>query len=193
MPLLLLSATRAIPNSFWLFLGKPAGLHIPALGAKVTDPIDLAPVISKKSLFPVSPLGAHLSGVIPLGKSAEDAAALDRTFGKPQSNCEYIAVVTGKLLFMWPDDGIASCTYSRPANLHGRKRLGGNFYGSPIVAGEAVYGISAGGDAVVLAASEKYQLLARIKLGEGSNATPAVARKKLYLRTVSHLFCLDAD
>jgi outer membrane protein assembly factor BamB len=42
----------------------------------------------------------------------------------------------------------------------------------------------------VLAASSEYKLLARNPLKEGSQATPAIAGGKMYLRTLSHLISL---
>ena len=47
-----------------------------------------------------------------------------------------------------------------------QERVGGNFFGSPICAGGRLFCVSASGDVVVLAASEKYQELGRNSLGE---------------------------
>jgi hypothetical protein len=43
---------------------------------------------------------------------------------------------------------------------------------------------------VVVAASARFEVLARVPLGEPSHATPAVAGGVTYLRTLSHLFSL---
>ena len=53
-----------------------------------------------------------------------------------------------------------------------------------------VFAASAGGEAVVPAASNEYKLLARNPLGEGSHSTPVVAEGTMYLRTFSHLISL---
>ena len=42
----------------------------------------------------------------------------------------------------------------------------------------------------MLAASDNFELLARVPLGEASSATPAVANGVMYLRTRSQLFSL---
>jgi hypothetical protein len=42
----------------------------------------------------------------------------------------------------------------------------------------------------VLAAGYKFELLAKVPLGEKSFATPAVSGGVMYLRTLSHLFSL---
>ena len=71
-----------------------------------------------------------------------------------------------------------------------RERIGGIFYGSPVRVGDRIYCISLDGDVVVLAASAEYKLLARNSLGEASQATPAIADGKMYLRTLSHLISI---
>ena len=73
------------------------------------------------------------------------------------------------------------------------KRIGGNFYGSPVAAGDKIYCIDAEGEVVCIAAADEYQLLGRSQLGEGSHATPAIHQGKMLLRTESTLFCLPAE
>ncbi len=53
-----------------------------------------------------------------------------------------------------------------------------------------MYCIAKNGEVVVLAAADKFELLARVPLGEPSFATAAVAGGVMYLRTRSHLFSL---
>ena len=71
-----------------------------------------------------------------------------------------------------------------------RQRVGGTYYGSPVCVNNRLYCIARDGQVVVLAAAEKYELLARVPLGEPSYATPAVADGVMYLRAGSHLFSL---
>jgi hypothetical protein len=59
--------------------------------------------------------------------------------------------------------------------------------------GERLYNISRDGDAIVLAASKRYELLAHNRMGEGSHSAPAVAGGRLYLRTFTHLISLGGD
>ncbi len=101
-------------------------------------------------------------------------------------------VAVGGLLFFWSDQGIATCCELPSGKVLWRRRVGGTYYGSPIYAGGALYAISADGEAVVLAAARRFRVLGRVELGQPSNSTPAVARGKMYLRTVSRLFCLKA-
>ena len=100
-------------------------------------------------------------------------------------------LVVNGLLILWADNGVVTCVDAETGELAWRERVGGTYYGSPIAAGDAIYCLSAEGDAVVLAASREYELLARVPLSEGSHSTPAVAGGRLFLRTFSHLYCLD--
>jgi hypothetical protein len=72
-----------------------------------------------------------------------------------------------------------------------RARIGGEHLGSPVRAGNRLYCIARDGEMIVLAAATQFKLLGRIKLGERSNSTPAIADGVMYLRTVSHLVALD--
>ena len=93
-------------------------------------------------------------------------------------------------LFLWGDDGVVTCLRASTGEVIWRERVGGAFYGSPVCVDDRLYCTARNGDVVVLAASEKFELLARVPLGEPSFATPAVSAGVMYLRTYSHLFSL---
>jgi len=93
-------------------------------------------------------------------------------------------------LYLWADDGVVTCLEVSTGEVIWRQRVGGSFYGSPVCVAGRLYCISRDGDVVVLAASEKYELLARVPLGEPSSATPAVSGGVMYLKTDTHLFSL---
>lgn len=99
-------------------------------------------------------------------------------------------IVAGKLLFIWHDRGTVSCHDLATGRLHWRERVGGDFHSSPIRIGNRILAASRGGEVVVLAAAPKFELLARNALDEPCVATPAVADDRLYLRTVSTLYCI---
>ncbi|NQU25871.1 MAG: PQQ-binding-like beta-propeller repeat protein [Candidatus Nealsonbacteria bacterium] len=93
-------------------------------------------------------------------------------------------------LFLWGDDGVVSCLNVADGEAIWQQRVGGSFYGSPVCVGDRLYCIAKDGTVVVLAASDKYKVLARVPLGEPSFATPAISGGVMYLRTRSHLFSL---
>jgi hypothetical protein len=66
----------------------------------------------------------------------------------------------------------------------------GAFYSSPVWINDRLYNVTKSGDLIVLAAGDKFELLARIPLGEKCFASPSVANGTLYLRTISHLFSI---
>ncbi len=72
------------------------------------------------------------------------------------------------------------------------ERIGGNFACSPVCIDGRLYAVSEGGEAVVVAAAEKFAELGRSTLPEGTSATPAVGEGALYLRTYGKLMALPA-
>jgi len=100
-------------------------------------------------------------------------------------------LVCDRLLFLWSDSGVVSCLEAASGKVHWRKRVGGKFFGSPVLAAGRVWCISRDGEMVILAAANEYKLLGRVDLGEPSHATPAVAGGVMFLRTQSHVMALD--
>lgn len=133
--------------------------------------------------------GNHTVAVRPVGEPgsgrAEEVYRVER--GAPLTTTP---LVVGDLLFLWTDDGRATCADAATGKVHWQRRIGGTFYGSPVCAGKHIYCTSADGEVVVLAAAKTFEELARVNLGEPSNATPAIARGKMFLRTESKLMAL---
>jgi outer membrane protein assembly factor BamB len=102
-------------------------------------------------------------------------------------------VAYGNWLFVWSDSGIVSCIDTLTGERVWRERVGGSYFGSPVVVGDRIYCISREGEVVVVGAQEKFQLLGRMDLEEASHSTPAVANGVMYLRTFSHLMALGGD
>ena len=93
-------------------------------------------------------------------------------------------------LFFWTDQGIVSCLRLETGEVLWSERVPGSYYSSPIWVNGRLYGVSKNGDIVVVAAADRFELVARMSLGESSYATPAVAGGVIYLRTWSHLFSI---
>ena len=112
-----------------------------------------------------------------------------------KSQAPYVptSVAKGGMLFLWSDGGIATCLEAATGKVHWRKRIGGNFYGSPIRIGNAVYNVSTRGEVVAFAATKKYQLLGKSQLEEVSHSTLAVANGRLFIRTLSHLISIGGQ
>ena len=93
-------------------------------------------------------------------------------------------------LYMWSDQGIVSCIRIADGDVVWTKRIGGNFFGSPVCVDDRLYSISDQGTVVVLAASDSFAELGRNELGESCHSTPAVSDGRMYIRTVSHLISI---
>ncbi len=99
-------------------------------------------------------------------------------------------LVTGGRLFLWADDGVVTCIELATGGTVWRERVGGSFYSSPVCVDGRLYCANREGEIVVLAAAGKFEILARVELGEPCFATPAVAGGVIYWRTHGHLFSL---
>ena len=100
-------------------------------------------------------------------------------------------VVKGKHLFYVADSGVATCADAATGQTIWQERLpGGTFFGSPVVAGDTLLCVSKRGDLVALSATDKFQLLGNTELGDKSDATPALAGGRMYVRTYGHLISL---
>ncbi len=85
------------------------------------------------------------------------------------------------------DKGIVTCLDVTSGKRSRPLRIGGQFFSSPIRVQDRIYNVSADGEVVVISATPDCKILARNGLGEGTQATPAIAGGKMYLRTLSHL------
>ncbi len=90
-------------------------------------------------------------------------------------------------LFLWSDGGIASCVDASSGEVRWQERVGGDYYSSPVWVDGRIFGISTRGEVVVLAATDKFEILARNTLGEATESTPAIAHGRMYIHTVHHL------
>lgn len=91
-------------------------------------------------------------------------------------------VVAGSRLVGVRDDGIAYCWSIETGDVEWKKRLGGNFSASPIVVNGLVYVSNLKGETFVFRAGEKYEQVAKNRLGSDCYASPAVSDGQLFLR-----------
>lgn len=99
----------------------------------------------------------------------------------------------GDRLYLWNDSGIASCCDVETGDVIWQKRVGGNYFSSPIAIGDRIFSIDTVGEVVVLAAKDQFKVLARNPMGEGSRATMATSNETLFIRTHSKVFAIAAD
>lgn len=102
-------------------------------------------------------------------------------------------LVADGLMYLWHDGGRVMCVEVATGKTVWQDRIGGSYGGSPIVAGNAVVAMSMEGEAVFLATGREFKRLATLSLDGSTQATPAVADGKLYLRTESTLHCVGVN
>ena len=93
-------------------------------------------------------------------------------------------------LFLWSDQGIASCLNKDDGKVIWQKRIGGNFFCSPICIDGSLYCVDLDGEVVVIEAADSYNELARNSLGKPTRSTPAVSGGTLFMRTEAHVFAI---
>ncbi|MEK6246881.1 MAG: PQQ-binding-like beta-propeller repeat protein, partial [Planctomycetales bacterium] len=149
-----------------------------------------SPVVAGGLVFGTCGQGGGGDAVVAVQPAASGQSA--RLAYQIEESAPYVVtpVAHNDLLFVWSDRGIVSCVDVANGHLHWRKRVEGNFSGSPVRVGEHLYCISEHGEVVVLDASSDYRLVARNDLGQPSRSTPAVWDGCMYLRTESELMSL---
>jgi outer membrane protein assembly factor BamB len=150
-----------------------------------------SPVIAGGLIIGICGSGAGGNYVVAVRPGGPDGTAPEEAW-KLTDASPYVPtpIVHDDLVYLWSDKGIVTCVRAADGSVVWRERIGGNFSGSPILVDGKIYCISEEGEVVVLAASDKYELLGRNPLGDPSRATPSVAGGKLFLRTYSQLFSL---
>lgn len=119
------------------------------------------------------------------GVKVEEVYRVSRTAPHVPTTLAY-----GNWLFLWNDDGVVTCIDVKTGKTVWQKRIGGNYFGSPICVNGKLYAVDLEGNVVVMSASGNPEVLARNPLGEPSRATPAVSGGRLYVRTYSKLFSI---
>lgn len=108
-----------------------------------------------------------------------------------KQNAPYVStpVCRGNLMFLFDDrQGHVTCIDAATGKVVWFKpRVGATFYGSPVRAGDKLFGVDTEGTVVCLAADKEFKELGRTELKEQCRSTPAIANGRLYVRTISHL------
>jgi outer membrane protein assembly factor BamB len=118
----------------------------------------------------------------PDGNSAKKIFEVIRVGGYVPTPIAY-----GDRLYLWKEDGLVTCLNLADNQQVWSERAAGPYFGSPICVNGRLYNMTVRGDLVVLATGDLFKLIARIPLGEGTQATPAISGGRMYLRTATHL------
>lgn len=99
-------------------------------------------------------------------------------------------VIKDDMAFLWSDKGIVSCLKLPSGEVLWNSRIGGNVSASPIIVGDKLIGITEDGILTVLSATNQFNNLGSVTLGDPTFATPAVTENFLLVRTDSKLLCV---
>jgi outer membrane protein assembly factor BamB len=143
--------------------------------------------------YVVATCGAGGSGtvmvVVQPGTDSRQARLVHKIESRLVSFVPTPIVVDGRL-YTFHDQGTISCWDVEKGEPIWSRRHAGRFHGSPIAIGDHLYCMTTEGQVVVLRAGDEYEVVAANPLGEKSEATPAVANDRLYLRTLTSVICV---
>ncbi|MDA1014845.1 MAG: PQQ-binding-like beta-propeller repeat protein [Planctomycetota bacterium] len=110
---------------------------------------------------------------------------------KTPSNIASPLAYDGRLLMVKKGGISAAFSLSDGKTVWTKQRIRnfGNYYASPVAAGDRIYVPGENGFIVVLKAGPKIEVLARNDVGDSLIATPAIANNRLYVRTLHKLYC----
>ena len=94
------------------------------------------------------------------------------------------------LIYMANGLGIVTCVDAETGQRIWQERLGGVYSATPVAADGKIYLFSESGEALVLRAGRKPEVLARNKLNEHFIASPAIADGKLFVRSDLNLIAI---
>ena len=92
------------------------------------------------------------------------------------------------LVYSISDDGIATCVEAESGELVYRKRIGGNYSASPLLAGDKLYFTSEEGVTTVVRAGQDFEEVGSNALEERTLASLAVLGDSILLRTATALY-----
>jgi outer membrane protein assembly factor BamB len=95
-------------------------------------------------------------------------------------------------LYSVTTNGIAYCMNAQTGEIVWQQRIGGNYSASPVCADGRIYFLSEEAVTTVIAAEPQYRLIATNPLDGTAQASMAVSGRQLFIRTDSHLYCIQA-
>ena len=130
--------------------------------------------------------------VTPEGSGDITNSAIKWEFSKSVPRRASQLLVDGHL-YMMNDQGVASCVKADTGEVVWQQRAGtGEFRSSPVYANGLIYCFSVEGSGVILKAATSFEKVASFEFASGFQASPAISGNKLYLRSITDLYCIEA-
>jgi outer membrane protein assembly factor BamB len=140
--------------------------------------------------------GWHQTGVMAIrANGSGDVTDTHIAWRDPTKMYVPSAAIVDDILLAVRDDGIVIGFDTASGEKHWAKRLpGGGVSASPTVAaGGIAYLPNEKGDIFVFRVGHKFQLLAKNELQSGIFASPVIVNGRIYLRTLTHLWCIGSE
>lgn len=111
------------------------------------------------------------------------------------SNIASPIAVDGRLLMVKKGGISAAFNLHDGSTLWMKKRIRnfGNYYASPVAAGDLIYIPGENGNIVVLRSGPTLEILAKNDVGDSLVATPAIADNRIYVRTLNKVYCFAEE
>ena len=134
--------------------------------------------------------GKQLAAVRPPAKTGQEAEVL---YISDEKFVPYVStgIAVNNLTFFFHDQGMVTCLESTTGVVKWSEKVAGKYYSSPVCADGKLYCMDMDGKVVVLRAAESYEVLGITDLGEETQASVAIADGKIFLRTLTHLICIE--
>ena len=99
-------------------------------------------------------------------------------------------LIVGDTMYTVNDSGIACAIEASTGKEIWTERVKAEFFASPVWVDNKIYIPSTKGEMLVLATGNKFELLARNPILEGTHSTPCIDNNRMYIKTFTHLICL---
>jgi len=149
----------------------------------------------------VAPSAAYADGIVFVANENATASAIDvgnhgsgpeilwqwdealPDAASPLANEDFLILPTGF--------GVVSCLDVKTGKMLWEQEFDDGFYSSPILVNECVYIIDLSGTMQIFKMDDEFELLGASPIGEETYGTPAFVGTRIYIRGVTHLFCIE--
>lgn len=151
----------------------------------------------------VASSAAYADGIVFVASEGATAAAIDiREHAKePKILWEWddalpdasSPVATKDCLFVPTAFGTVTCLNAKTGAVHWEHEFDRGFNSSPILVDDRVYITDLSGTTQIFKASKTFEWLGAASMGEATYATPAFAKNRIFVRGLSHLYCISGE
>ena len=156
----------------------------------------MSPVIVSGLVIGSCGSGGGGNYVVAVKPGSHDGKIAPKLAWKVDKSAPYVpsTIAVNDKLYLYYDGGHVSCIDGPTGKTIYRERSkAGTFFSSPIYVGGYIYCISKGGIMSVVKPGDSFEEISTIDLGELSYATPAIANGNMYIRTLTHIYCLQGS